>query len=189
MNFKSRFNQKYKQMPGTFGGDPSEMLRDALKHISTGKSALDLGAGNGRNVFYLLSNGFEVTGVDISKEGLELIKERAEDKSKINLVVSDVTDFDTDEKFDLVTATGLLHFLQKDQIDKVISNMQKFTKSGGVNVIGAKMQQNYRGDLPHVFEPDELRSYYDNGSWKIIEYSEKARRKPAEIATIIAKKK
>ena len=97
-------------------------------------------------------------------------------------------DFKTNEKFDLVVATGLLHFLSGRKVKKVISNMQQFTKIGGVNVVGVKMRQNYRGDLPHVFRPRELKRYYKNKNWKIIEYAEKARRKPSKTAIIIAKK-
>jgi len=186
MNFKKRFDQKYRDTPNVFGNRPMPILEKALEYMSEG-SALDLGVGNGRNTLYLLSKNFSVTGVDMSKEGIELIKSRVPEDSKLKLVISDVLDFKTDEKFDLICAIGLLHFLDNENISKLITKMKKMTKSNGVNVIAARMIQNLRQDLPHIFKHNELKDYYIGNDWEIKEYQEIDRGR-SKIAALITQK-
>jgi tellurite methyltransferase len=186
MRFKERFNQKYKNTPGVFGRPPMPILKKALEIVPDGK-ALDLGVGNGRNALYLLEKGFKVTGVDMSEEGIKLLKQRVPDDAEIKLVVEDVTKFETEEKFDLVCAVGLLHFLEVEKIKKLVQKMKNFTNPSGVNVIGAKMTQNFVGDLPHVFKHNELKEMYQEEGWEIYWYKELSRPR-GKVATIIAKK-
>lgn len=186
MDFKNRFDQKYKDNPNVFSGSPMPVLEKALKYISGG-TALDLGVGNGRNAIYLLSKNFDVTGVDMSEEGIELLRNRVPEGSKLKLIVSSVLDFETDEKFDLVCAIGLLHFLNVEDINKLIVKIKKLTRDGGINVIAVRMTQNFRQDLPHIFEPNELKNFYVEAGWGIKEYQEMDRRR-TKIASLIARK-
>ncbi len=186
MQFKNRFDQKYRSSPNIFGNEPMPLIKETLKYISTGK-ALDLGVGNGRNTLFLLQKSFQVTGVDMSQEGIDIIRKQTKDNPHLNLVVSDVTKFKSDEKYDLIVAIGLLHFLNTNQVHELISNMKSWTKKGGFNVIGARMTQNFRNDLPHVFQPNELKKLYSQTSWSIKEYKENLGRN-AKIASIIAQK-
>jgi tellurite methyltransferase len=137
MSFQNRFDEKYKVAPGLFGEEPMPLVKKALKYVSEGK-ALELGVGNGRNTLFLLSNSFEVTGVDMSEEGIKILNKRAKDSPSLNLIVSDVLEFESTEKFDLVLAIGLLHFLEKESIDSLISKMKAWTTKGGLNVIAAR---------------------------------------------------
>ena len=186
MDFKNRFNEKYKTTPRLFGEEPMPVVRKALTYIDKGK-ALELGVGNGRNTLFLLANSFEVTGVDMSREGIKILKERAGGNPNLNFIVSDVLEFETTQKFNLVLAIGLLHFLKKDKIDSLIRKMKKWTATGGFNVIATRMVQNFRQDLPHIFSPNELKNYYKDSNWEIEEYEEieKGERK---ITSLIARK-
>jgi tellurite methyltransferase len=170
-DFRERFDQKYQTNRDTFRNTVLPVVKQAMKYVSSGE-ALDLGAGNGRNTMFLISQSFNVTSVDTSKEGLKILEEKVEDKRKLKTVLSDVREFNTDKKFDIVIAIGLLHFLSKEDGKKLIENIQEWTKKGGVNVIGVKMSQNRRGDLPHTFEHNELRDYYDKENWEVKHYSE-----------------
>ena len=187
MQFGNRFDQKYRNSPDLFGNEPMPIVKEALKYVPRGK-ALDLGVGSGRNSLFLLQKSFQVTGVDVSQEGIDIIRKQAKGNPHLNLVVSDVTKFKTDDKYDLVIAIGLLHFLNTNQIHELISNMKSWTKEGGFNVIAARMTQNFRGDLPHVFQPNELKKLYSKKPWSIKKYKE-GLGKNAKIASIIAQKK
>jgi len=59
--------------------------------------------------------------------------------------------------------------------------------AGGINVIAARMVQNLRQDLPHIFSPNELRNYYEDNDWQIEEYEE-IERGERKIALLIARK-
>jgi len=180
-DFKNRFNQKYTKNSDSFGSKPLPIVKKAMKYVSSGE-ALDLGAGNGRNTLFLLSNSFKVTSVDSSEEGLKLLEEKVGTKEKLTTILSDVRKFQTENTYDIVLAIGLLHFLSKEEGNTLIKNMQKWTRIGGLNVVGAKMTQNFANDLPHVFEKNELRKYYEKSDWEIKEYTEN------KVAFLIAKK-
>jgi tellurite methyltransferase len=180
-DFRERFNQKYQTNRDTFGNTVPPVVKQAVKYVSSGE-ALDLGAGNGRNTMFLISQSFNVMSVDTSKEGLKILEKKVKDKRKLKTVLSDVREFKTDKKFDIVVAIGLLHFLSKEEGKRLIENIQKWTKKGGVNVIGTKMSQNRRGDFPHIFEHNELKDYYKNENWEVKHYSENG------VAFLIAKK-
>jgi len=186
MDAKNRFDQKYKMTPGAFGSDPMPIVKQALKYVPQGK-ALDLGVGNGRNALFLLSEPFSVTGVDVSEEGLKILRKNSKDNPKLNLVVSDVLKFETEEKFDLILAIGLLHFLKIEDIHLLIKKMEGWTAKNGVNVIAARMVQNFKNDLPHIFAPNELRNLYQKDGWEIKEYSEVSRG-DRKVASLIAQK-
>jgi tellurite methyltransferase len=186
MSFQNRFDEKYKASPGLFGEEPMSLVKRALKYITSGK-ALELGVGNGRNTLFLLSNSFKVMGVDMSEEGIKILNKRAKDNSNLDLVVSDVLKFKTIEKFDLVLAIGLLHFLEKEDIDFLINKMKKWTAKEGLNVIATRMTQNNKQDLPHIFTDNELKNYYQDKDWKIEEYNE-IEKEERKLASLIVRK-
>jgi len=186
MDIKNRFNQKYKDNPQSFGNKVMPILEKATEYVSHG-DVLDLGVGNGRNSLYLLSKSYKITGVDLSEEGIKILRERSNNNPNLKLIVGDVTKFNSTKKFDIVLAIGLLHFLDIENIKKLIANMKKLTKTGGINVIATRMTQNLREDLPHIFRHNELKGFYDQDGWDILEYEE-YNRGWAKLATIIAKK-
>lgn len=187
MDFQNRFNQKYRNNSGVFGQSPMPVLEKAVGYISSGK-ALDLGVGNGRNAAYLLSKSFEVTGIDVSEEGIKILRRRFPHNPKLTLIVSDVLDYNTEERYNIVCAIGLLHFLPHAHGERLIAKMKRYTRTQGVNVIGVKMTQNFRQDLPHVFKHDELKALYTEKGWAIKHYEEMGGEYHRMIATLIAQK-
>jgi tellurite methyltransferase len=171
MNFQNRFNQKYKDNKDTFGLEPLPIVKNAIKYVDRG-NALDLGVGNGRNTIYLLSQSFKVTGVDSSEIGLKILMERVGNNPNLETVLCDVTKYQTDKKYNIILAIGLLHFLSKENGANLVNSMQEWTKPGGVNILGAKMVQNAMNDLPHTFEKNEIRKFYDKNDWEVREYQE-----------------
>ena len=198
MNFKQNFDSRYKQGGALFGDEPMPLVVKAteilLKQSNDDKagqkpsgvehlSALDLGVGDGRNALYLLKQGISVTGVDMSTEALKVLSQKAtEYKDRLTLVESDVTKFEFTTQYDMILGLGLLHFLEYDQITKLIKQVQAHTKQSGLNVFAAKMTQNPRGSLPYVFKSGVLKSFYETDGWEILHYTETQR------ADIIARK-
>jgi SAM-dependent methyltransferase len=60
----------------TFSTEPSPFLVSSVKDVKPGK-ALDVGMGQGRNAVFLAKKGWDVTGIDISEEGLKAARENA----------------------------------------------------------------------------------------------------------------
>ena len=74
---------------------------------------IDIGGGDSKLVDYLLNEGFEnITVLDISAKALDRSKQRLGDKAnKINWIVSDITEFQPTETYDLWHDRATFHFL------------------------------------------------------------------------------
>ncbi len=89
-----------------FLSEPSAILIDATKGLKPG-AALDAGMGQGRNSLYLAQSGWNVTGFDISENGISLAQENAAKKGLHITTVKasyDTFDYGT-EKWDLIVMT------------------------------------------------------------------------------------
>lgn len=97
------WNEIYRNGLG-FAQEPNRLLVDVIKGQRPGR-ALDIGMGQGRNALHLAAQGWKVTGVDISDEGIRIARETAA-KRKLTLetVLSDVNTYDFGtNRWDLVT--------------------------------------------------------------------------------------
>ncbi len=69
-----------------------------------GKKVIDFGCGPGLYASWLTQKGAFVTGIDFSENSVNHARKVAEEKGlRINYIVSDYLNFETDEKFDLIT--------------------------------------------------------------------------------------
>jgi SAM-dependent methyltransferase len=72
----------------------NKFLAETIKGRKPGK-ALDIGMGEGRNALFLATQGWEVTGFDISDVGVQLARETAQKRGlKLETLVDDVDRFD-----------------------------------------------------------------------------------------------
>ncbi|MGE5646459.1 MAG: class I SAM-dependent methyltransferase [Acidobacteriota bacterium] len=73
----AHFNRLYRDANQTrFDTEPSAFLIAVTKDLKPGK-ALDVAMGEGRNVLYLASKGWDVTGFDIAEDGLKAAQAKA----------------------------------------------------------------------------------------------------------------
>ncbi len=186
MDPTKRFDAKYSSSPKSFNTPPLPIVLEAVK-LMEGDAVLDLGVGNGRNAKYLLDRSLNVTGVDSSQKGLDLLRNSVGANPSLRLIQNDVLNFQTEEQFDLILAIGLLHFLKPDDIKKLLAKMNAWTKPGGINVIAVRMTQNNRGDLPHIFTSNELRDMYEEAGWNIEQYQE-FEKEGHKVASLITRK-
>jgi ubiquinone/menaquinone biosynthesis C-methylase UbiE len=83
---------------------PNAFLVEAMKTIKPGGKALDVGAGMGRNGLHLAKLGWDVTGIDLSAQGLAVMRANAEKAGlKVETVKTSYEDYDFGkERWDLV---------------------------------------------------------------------------------------
>jgi len=99
------------------------------------KKIFDLGCGSGRHTVYLAKHGFEVYGIDIAEEGIEITKKwLKKEKSKANLKVGNVykklpypNNF-----FDALISTQTLHHNTINNIRKLIKEMERVLRANGL---------------------------------------------------------
>lgn len=102
--------------------------------LNPGASILDFACGAGRHSLLLAKKGFHVTGVDLSERLLHEAKKNARAENlKLNFIKSDLRDFNTDEKFDLVLNlfTSFGYFENDEENFCVFEKAHKFLKSNG----------------------------------------------------------
>jgi len=102
---REKWNATYRE-GREFNPEPNKFLVEMVKGRKPGL-ALDVGMGQGRNALYLASQGWRVTGIDISDEGIRQAREEADArKLSIEAVRADANTWDYGvEKWDLVVLT------------------------------------------------------------------------------------
>ncbi len=182
MKNRGQYDSEYKNCSCFWGSDPSKYVKLIPNYISSGR-VLDLGAGEGKNSFYLASLGFRVVAIDVSLYAIRnfinrAIKESDNKKSKvenIDIIYADITDWPLADKFDVVISYGLLHCLNSEkEIALLIKKMKVATKKEGINVIctftnelGIPKIQDYLN--PTLLSKTALKKKHYN-DWQILNY-------------------
>jgi len=151
---KARWNKKYDTEKYIAGRDPIPFLQNHTDLLPKGK-ALDLAIGEGRNGVYLATQGFQVTGVDISEVGLKKAQALAAEKGvTLATIVADLEQYDIPPNtFDVIICA---YYLQRDLFPKIAAAL----KPGGVAVLETYTVDNlqYRPNFnrAYLLEPNEL---------------------------------
>jgi len=126
------YDQTYEAHDDYFGSDPNEVLvryNDLIRNLSP---VLDIGAGQGRNSFYLAARGMQVHAVDLSPIGIELI-ERISRERKYEITAW-VCDFLTHPfevaGYSAVLLFGLMPLLSCDEIRKLNQKTKEILEPG-----------------------------------------------------------
>ncbi len=117
----------------------------------TGKERiLDLACGFGRHAHSLARRGFQVTGVDITKEFIDAAIETANtEKLTVQFINLDIRDLHMKNEYDVVLnlADGAIGYLESDEENlKIFSVISNALKSGGkhfMDICNAEYAKNY----------------------------------------------
>jgi SAM-dependent methyltransferase len=153
-----------------------EVPKTSLEFINSfglDKSAkiIDIGGGDSNLVDFLLEQGYEnISVLDISAKALERAKKRlGENAANVNWIVSDITEFTPETKFDIWHDRAAFHFLTtKEQIEKYMSiardSVSGFITIGTFSENGPKKCSGL--DITQYSE-DALTAEFKNGFEKI----------------------
>ena len=137
-----------------FSHQPNRLLVETVKDHRPG-AALELAMGQGRNALFLASQGWKVTGVDISDEALRIAREQAvKRKLVLETINADIDEWDFGEdRFDLVT---LMYAGDHARwIDKIKASL----RIGGLFVLEGWAKQS--PDNPTGFAEGQLERLFD----------------------------
>ena len=107
--------------------------------IPKNANILEIGGGDSYLIDNLLEQGYEsLTLLDISENAIERIKKRLGEKAeKVRFVVSDILDFSSIEKFDVIHDRASFHFLTKEEdIQKYATLMSDLLGENGLFFVG-----------------------------------------------------
>jgi SAM-dependent methyltransferase len=149
------FNRIYTSPSGGFSTKPNALLVSAVDGRKPGR-ALDVGMGQGRNSIFLASNGWDVTGFDVSDEGLAVARKNAAAANvKINAVLADRNKFDYGEsQWDLVVIT-----YEPSPVTETayVARLSRALRPGGLLVIESfASDRDAKGRKPVDIDPADL---------------------------------
>lgn len=115
-------------------GEPDAELIDFFKNYKTRGKLIDVGCGQGRDAIALAKLGYDVTGIDNSKIGIDQMM-KISDNEKLNItgIIDDIYKFDAYHNFDIVLFDSMFHFEKNDlkkETDLIIKVATEIEKAG-----------------------------------------------------------
>lgn len=133
---QSEWNARYAGTERLFSSVPNQLLVELTKGLAPG-SAVDLGAGEGRNSLWLASQGWDVTAVDLSDVALERLSSYAEQGNlSVTTKVSDIESYlGQGYQFDLVVM-AYIHVMPEDRKRMLEAASEAVAPGGHLFVVG-----------------------------------------------------
>ncbi len=183
----THFNRIYASSQPIFNKQPNAFLAAAVKDMKPGR-ALDVAMGEGRNAVFLAQQGWEVTGFDISDEGLAAAQVHARKAGvKIATVLESCENFDYGkEQWDLVV---MIYAFVPMSDAGFLRRLEESLKPGGVVLVE---QFNANPESPGAKGPPNalLKSFE---RFRILHYEDKTavgdwEPRPARLGRLLAEK-
>jgi SAM-dependent methyltransferase len=170
-----------------FNTRPAKVLIDAVSGVTPGK-ALDIGMGQGRNAVFLATKGWDVTGVDLSAEGVKIAARSAAAASvRVNGIVEDIHTYDLGrERWDLI---ALIYMEERGLMDAIKAAL----KPGG-RVVIEYFHEDSNDYFPHPIkgfatgELERIFAGYQILRSEIIEDVADFGERPAKLVRFVAQK-
>ncbi|NLM25908.1 MAG: class I SAM-dependent methyltransferase [Firmicutes bacterium] len=108
---------------------------------------LDLACGTGTLTLLLAQKGYQIAGLDISKQMLAEAERKASELGlPIKWYLDDLSDFDLAEQFDvlLCTCDGLNYLVEENHMFKALTNAFNHTKAGGLMLFDLNSEMKLR---------------------------------------------
>ncbi len=171
-----QYDEAYRKSQDYFGSEPTDILRDFVHLVDKSRPILDIGAGQGRNTFFLARLGFSVDGIDPTPASLEIIDRTAKkDNLPARAVCSGFEEFDSGEiLYGAVLLFGIIQILSREGIRSLIRKTTDWLVSGGLVFITAftiddpsyaHNAETYRSIARNSFQSDrgEIFTYLEPG--------------------------
>ena len=115
--YEKRYKQVHQKNVTWFSKTNSPIVIDTLHHYFDSQKIkiLDVGCGEGRDILYLLKEGYDVKGIDISLEAIQYCKKHANEEDQDRFMVLDVCQQNMEENFDFIYSVATLHMLVLDE--------------------------------------------------------------------------
>lgn len=153
------WDARYAASDAVWSLEPNAWVERTLAHLDPG-TAVDLGAGEGRNALWLASLGWEVTAVDFSAVGLATGARRATELGlDVEWVTADATTWVSPQQVDLVVVAYLQ--LPADDLARALGNAAGYLAPGGTLAVVGHDRANTVGGPPDpavLYTVDELRA-------------------------------
>ncbi|MEL0627057.1 bifunctional NAD(P)/FAD-dependent oxidoreductase/class I SAM-dependent methyltransferase [Salinibacterium amurskyense] len=155
------WEQRYAHNTQVWSGHANAVLADVVGSIEQRlaaetpggalgqRTAIDLGCGEGGDALWLAARGWKTTGVDISRTALERAQVAANaaqlSSDQLRFVVADLSDFEPEDSFDLVTASFLQSPVRLDRAE-ILRAASRMVAPGGHLLVTAHATSPFSGN-------------------------------------------
>lgn len=144
-------------------------------NIVSGMCVLDAGCGGGRNLVYLLREGYEVFGADASAEAIEYVRsvaaKLAPNLDAENFRVEPIETMSFPDKFaDVVISNAVLHFARDDaHFEAMVQGLWRVLRPGGL--LFCRLASTMGVDSHKAFQPIAGRRFLMPGGmeWYLVD--------------------
>jgi 2-polyprenyl-3-methyl-5-hydroxy-6-metoxy-1,4-benzoquinol methylase len=160
------WDERYRTKPEIWSGSPNAVLVAEAAALQPG-TALDAGAGEGGDAFWLAAQGWQVTAADISSVAIERAARRATDRGlTITWLHADLAKTPAAGTYDLVTA-HFLHVPKSEQQSLFRHLAAAVAPAGTLLVVGHDLSDMARMPRPDLVEygwtPEEVAAALGDG--------------------------
>lgn len=135
MNFKDTVKAGYNRIANRYLQERTRdsedilLLNDLMTRLPTGAEVLDAGCGAGEPVAHILSQKFNVTGVDFSESQIELAKKHVPNS---RFICQDMTTLDfPDDAFDAICSYYAIIHIPREEHRALFANFQRMLRTDG----------------------------------------------------------
>ncbi|SER44629.1 SAM-dependent methyltransferase [Natrinema salaciae] len=159
-----------------WGTEPNTMAKntvDVAPVVENTITAIDIGAGEGRDAVFFAEHGWNVYAMDIVPNGLRKAEKLAEDRGvTLETVEADANDVTLPEPVDVVYSAGTVQYIRPENRKRQFEHFKSKTTAGGIHAMFAFVDH---PDIPtppdwttneHFYAPGELTDYYTE--WEIL---------------------
>ena len=157
------YDEKYRGDALYWGRQPSSIARILFAKYppQSVQTLLDIGCGEGRDCVFFAHNGYLVTGFDSSEEGVKKSRAVATEQGlDIELFQADINEYRLDKAYDVIFASGALHYIDPPMREEIVSHYKQFTVPGGLHAFTVPIQKAFLAQDP---EADPMEHYWRSG--------------------------
>lgn len=163
-----KWDARFKSEDCVLGTNPSQYLEDNIDLIMSlvsGRKALDIACGEGRNSIFLAKRGFQVLGLDISSAGLEKGRQWMEREGvQVDFRQTNLEQYEFSERYDLILNCN---FLLRDLIPKSVEALSP----GGIILFDTLLDSPFvptTHNKEYLLQPGELVRIFQNFPGEIL---------------------
>lgn len=124
-------------------------------------------------LFFFLEKGFFVDAFDYSVIGTQFAAKLGSEyiNSKFQIYLSSISDFKFNQKYNLIIAIAVLHFLNsQNEVENYIDVIQSNTFQGGLNIISFPIDSEDNDyDYNTIINYERILKLYKNNDWEIFD--------------------
>jgi ubiquinone/menaquinone biosynthesis C-methylase UbiE len=156
-------------LPWNAGGPDADLMRLVNSGQIPVGQALDIGTGPGHDAVFLIQQGFNVIGIDISPSAVKLARENASNAGLFGFFQEgDIRQIPVEDHFiDFAYDRGCFHVLPLEDRPKAVAEVCRILKKGGTYLLKVFSDKEPGTDGPHRFTRKELEDLF-SGKFKII---------------------